>query len=260
MKVRIYINREKPHARKYLDQVTRSLKDNKIQIVRQNEDIILTCGGDGSLLKAVRASLKKKTPVLGINTGGLGFLTDIGINRLDRVVKNLKKGRYKIEERMVLECRINRQTLYALNDFVVTTSVPGRAIELLTSISGEYLCRFISDGIIIATPTGSTAYSLAASGPILKPTLNAIIISPICPHTLSVRPLVLSSDDWFEVEIGKKNKGILVADGQVHRLLQYGEKVIFKRSKHHAYLVKAHSYSFIDTLRKKMKWGGREDA
>ncbi len=260
MRVKIYINLNKPKARENLTWIKSILRKKKLIIVKKNEDMVLAFGGDGAILKAVRSVIKKKTPVLGINTGGLGFLTDIGMEKLERVLKHLKEKDYKIEERMMLECTISNRKFYALNDFVVTTNIPGRSIELLTSINNEYLCRFISDGIIVATPTGSTAYSLAASGPILKPTMEAIILSPICPHTLSVRPLVLSDDDIFEVEVGQKGEGVLVTDGQLRNQLPSGKKIIFKKSKHRAYLVKAHSHSFIETLRRKMKWGGREDA
>jgi len=260
MKVRICLNLDKPKSRTNLRCINRILKARRIKVVGCGEDMVLAFGGDGSILKAVRSVTPRKTPVLGINTGGLGFLTDIGIDELDRVVRHLVQGKYTIENRMMLECNIGPRRFYALNDFVVTTNVPGRSIELLTSIDGEYLCRFISDGIIVATPTGSTAYSLAASGPIIKPTMRAIVISPICPHTLSVRPLVLDERDVFEVQIGSKGEAVLVTDGQLRQRLTSGRKISFHKSEHQAYLVKAHSHSFIDTLRKKMKWGGREDA
>jgi len=223
-------------------------------------DFVLALGGDGTMLAAAAKYGKKGIPILGINLGGLGFLTDVTSNRLPAILSNIRNGKFRIEKRMVLRAAFGDSVLNALNDLTISTSVPGRVVEFTSTIDGEYICRFVADGIIIASPTGSTAYSLATGGPILLPHTEAIILTPIAPHTLSVRPLVLPATSKVDIEIGQKGKAILVADGQRSKEIKNGQSIRFERADYYIKLIKPLNATFFNTLKEKMKWGGREDA
>lgn len=258
-RVKIIINTKKPQARKIL-KATQRLLGEKEFIISQNPDFIIAMGGDGTLLAAAARYGKKGIPILGVNLGGLGFLTDVTLGQLPDILMAISKGNFRIEKRMVLCARFARGVFYALNDLIITTCIPGRIVEFSAVIDKEYICRFVADGIIIATPTGSTAYSLATGGPILLPHTEAIILTPISPHTLSVRPLVLPPKTGIEIEVGKKGKAILVADGQRSKLISKGQIIKFKKADYYVKLIKPIPTTFFKTLREKMKWGGREDA
>ncbi|MBN2619936.1 NAD(+)/NADH kinase [candidate division WOR-3 bacterium] len=258
-KTTIVINAHKPTAKKLLPDATRILLDHGFTVSRK-PDFVIVIGGDGTMLNAAQVYCRKEIPILGINIGGLGFLTDVTLHELPMILDQIKQGRYAIEKRMMVQATFNRSSLYALNDISIVTKIPGRAVELSATINKEHLYRFLADGIIIATPTGSTAYSLATGGPILIPSTEGLIITPIAPHTLSVRPMVLPATSVIKLKVGQKGKAILVADGQHSKMIPNGRTVIFKRAHHKVCLVKPHRITFIGTLREKMKWGGREDA
>jgi len=258
-KVGITINQKKRGFRGALKKTKELLKEKGF-IISNNPDFIIALGGDGTLLNAADVYGKRGIPILGVNLGGLGFLTDSSFDQLPQILDEVNKNRYRIEPRMVLCARFNGNHLYSLNDFTISTSIPGRVVEFSAVIGKEYVCRFIADGIIIATPTGSTAYSLATGGPILLPHTEAIILTPISPHTLSVRPLVLTPDTSLSIEIGHKGRAILVADGQRSKKVAAGCIIQFKKANYYVRLLKPLRARFFTTLREKMKWGGREDA
>ncbi len=258
-KVKIVINRKKVESARNFKLLKNILKEKNFK-VSANPDFVIALGGDGTLLAAAFIYGKRGIPILGVNAGGLGFLTDVQFSQVERVLEEIKEKRYYIERRMVIEAHYGGIRLYALNDLTICTHIPGRVVEFSARIDGEYLCRFVADGIIVATPTGSTAYSLATGGPILLPTTEAIILTPISPHTLSVRPMVLPREAQIEIQTGKKGQGILVADGQRSKLIKKGGRVLFKRAGYYVQLIKPRGTTFFNTLREKMKWGGREDA
>ncbi|MEO0136451.1 MAG: NAD(+)/NADH kinase [candidate division WOR-3 bacterium] len=256
---KLFINKKKPNARKNLA-LARQILYKKGFKISHRPDFIIALGGDGTLLSAVSESASKNIPILGINLGGLGFLTDVKFSQFSMILEAIKKNRYRIENRMMVSAKLGKEAFYALNDITVCTNVPGRVIELSARIDGEYIGRFIADGIIISTPTGSTAYSLATGGPILLPTSEGIIITPIAPHTLSVRPIVLPAHSIIELEVGKKGNAILVADGQRSKVLKAGQKIKFFRAPFYVKLIKPLNSTFFKTLKEKLKWGGREHA
>lgn len=258
-KVKIVINLKKSEARKILKQ-TRELLQRNGFLISDRPDFILAIGGDGTLLSAANLYGKKGISILGVNAGGLGFLTDVTFEQLSDTLMEIKNKKFIIEKRMVVQARFDRGILYALNDLTIVTRVPGRAVEFSAIINKEYICRFIADGIIIATPTGSTAYSLATGGPMLLPDTEAIIVTPIAPHTLSVRPIVLPPESVVEIKVGSKGKATLVADGQRTKLIRNERVIKFKKANFYIKLIKRRQTTFFSTLREKMKWGGREDA
>lgn len=258
-KVQLVVNRYKPNAEKIL-LTTKKLLSKKGFKISRKPDFIIALGGDGTLLKTAAIYANKSLPILGINLGGLGFLTDVKFSQFRHILEEIKKGRYRIEKRMLVCAQSGKEILYALNDITICTSSPGRVVEFSARIDGEYICRFVADGIIISTPTGSTAYSLATGGPILLPCSEAIIITPISPHTLSVRPIVLPAESIIEIEIGKKGKAILVADGQRSKNLKSGSNIKFKKAQIYVKLIKPLHATFFSTLKEKLKLGGREHA
>jgi len=257
-KAQIEINVHKPTAKKLLRNAKEILRHHGFTLSKK-PDFVIVIGGDGTILHAAQTYCRKKIPILGINAGGLGFLTDATLQQLPLILEQIKRKQYTIETRMMIQATVNRKQLLALNDITIVTRVPGRAVELSASINKEHLYRFLADGIIVATPTGSTAYSLATGGPILIPSTGGLIITPIAPHTLSVRPIVLPADSVIKMTVGTKGSAVLVADGQHSHIIQKGKPIIFKRARYQVKLVKPLSITFFTTLREKMKWGGRED-
>jgi NAD+ kinase len=258
-KVKIFLNHKKPNARRILRITEKLLKNNGFSL-SPNPDFIIVLGGDGTLLAAASEYGRKKIPIFGVNIGGLGFLTNVPFDALNPILKEIRRDRFAFEERMMLNAVFKSNKLYALNDITILTRLPGRAVEFSASINNEYLSRFIADGIIIATPTGSTAYSLATGGPILLPTTEAIIMTPIAPHTLSVRPLVLPASCKIVITAGEKGKALIVADGQRSKVIPPGTRIQFRKASYSIKLIKPRRTAFFSTLREKLQWGGREDA
>lgn len=257
--VRLVINKKKPDADKNL-KIAQKILNKKGFKISNKPDFVIALGGDGTLLSAVANYAHRDTPILGVNLGGLGFLTDVKFSQFRKILDEIKKNRFRIENRMMVCAELGNDLLYALNDITICTNTPGRVVEFSAKIDGEYICRFVADGIIIATPTGSTAYSLATGGPILLPSSEAIIMTPIAPHTLSVRPIVLPSDSKIEIQIGRKGNAIIVADGQRSKILKRGENIKAYKSPHYVKLIKPINSTFFKTLKEKLKWGGRENA
>jgi NAD+ kinase len=226
-------------------------------------DLIVVLGGDGTLLSIARLVERPRVPILGVNLGGLGFITEVAVDELEEVLGRILAGKYAAEKRMTLEIKVHGKTGKArkfrvLNDAVIAKGARARIIGLETYIGKEYLCTYRADGLIISTPTGSTAYSLAAGGPILYPSLGAIVLSPICPHTLTNRPIVVASKSRIHVTLRSSGDTvILTPDGQEGMRLNNGDVVEVRDYGVPVSLVKVPGRSYFEILRTKLKWGER---
>ena len=227
----------------------------------KESDVLISLGGDGTMLASARAVGEHQTPILGINLGGVGFLTEINSNDLCNALNKLKRGDYFIEKRMVLETEvegIKKLDQYGLNDVVLDKGEVARLFLLHLYLQDEFICSYSADGLIVSTPTGSTAYCLAAGGPIINPRMNAIIVSPICPHTLASRSIVFSENETLKVVVELSSRhAVLTIDGQVAFKLKSGSSVLIRKAKHSVNLVKFRDRSFYDILRTKLHWGAR---
>ncbi len=225
-------------------------------------DLLITLGGDGTLLRGARMVAPYGVPVLGINLGRLGFLTSISPEELEASLEALRRGEIILDERMVLEARAeggdgaDHGTFLALNDAVLHKGGFARVIRLAVFADGEEVGTYSADGIILSTPTGSTAYSLSAGGPIVSPSIDCIIATPICPHTLAVRPLVLPAEETVTVEVlSPSEELILTVDGQDGANLSPGDRLVVRRASSPLCLVRFPGQSFFSTLRRKLQWG-----
>lgn len=226
-------------------------------------DLLLVLGGDGTLLSVARLVGARDVPILGVNLGGLGFLTEVTLEELYQALEAVFQGTYEVTQRILLSATVHRQgeriaEYVALNDAVINKGALARMIELETHIDGQYVTTFRADGLILSTPTGSTAYSLAAGGPIVYPTLRALVMTPICPHTLNFRPLVISDAATVEIVQGSANENAyLTLDGQVGFTLRHRDVIKVVRSEHTITLLKAPGKNYFQILRAKLKWGER---
>ncbi|HSQ13239.1 MAG TPA: NAD(+)/NADH kinase [Candidatus Deferrimicrobium sp.] len=226
-------------------------------------DLIISLGGDGTLLNIAPLVERPEVPILGVNMGGLGFITEVAVDELEAILTKTLDGDYQVERRMTLEIRVigkKRRTrkFRVLNDAVITKGARSRIIDLETYVGDDYLCTYRADGLIISTPTGSTAYSLAAAGPILEPTLGAIVLAPICPHTLTNRPIVVPSNAAIRVTLRSfGDTVILIPDGQPGLRLNNGDQVEARDYGMPVSLIKIPSRSYYEILREKLKWGER---
>lgn len=227
-------------------------------------DLIVVLGGDGTLLAVARLVGGSRVPILGVNLGGLGFLTATTLGELYPALEGVFRGEYAVEERMMLAVDVRRHDegtssqYVALNDVVVTKGALGRIIDLEVSVDGQLATAYRADGLIISTPTGSTAYNLSAYGPILFPTLDAIILTPICSHTLSNRPIVLPAGVQVEVSLLSDGQDvILTIDGQVGIPLQAKDVVRVRPAASRIRLIHDPAKSYFQVLRTKLKWGER---
>jgi NAD+ kinase len=231
--------------------------------VPQGTQLVIVLGGDGTLLSAARAVGDSGIPLFAVNLGGLGFLTAITVDDIYPQLERALHGDLRIERRRTLHCELWREgrLLYeydALNDMVLTKAEIARMIDLEVQIDGHFVCVYKADGLIVATPTGSTAYSLSAGGPIVFPTVAALTITPICPHTLTHRPVVLDDESTIQVINRSGDQSTyLTIDGQVGELLKGDDYVLCRRSRHSISLIQPPNLMFFDVLRKKLKWGGR---
>ena len=226
-------------------------------------DFILTLGGDGTIFSLARAVGDRGTPILGIHLGELGFLAEVVLEdmftRLDEVVG----GDYNIQKRMVIKCIVNNgtepQTFYALNDIVVDRGKSHRLLNCELLANDDFVAKYKADGLIVATPTGSTAYSLASGGPIVMPTFGSMVVTPICPHTLTLRPIVFPDDQILEIsfpEDGEKDMALAV-DGQVNEYLKSTAKVVIQKAPYKINMVNFTDSNYFNTLRTKLGWGVR---
>jgi len=226
-------------------------------------DLLIVLGGDGTLLSVARLSRVESIPVLGINLGGLGFLTEISKEETFPVLEKIIAGDFETEQRLMLKATILRQGEIigentVLNDIVINKGVLARIIDMETYIDGAYLTTFKADGLILATPTGSTAYSLAAGGPIVYPSLNSIIVNPICPHTITNRPLVVPDTATVKVILKTTNQNVhITLDGQVGMPLQGGDVVEANKAPGYIQLIRSPYKTYFELLRTKLRWGER---
>ena len=252
-------------AEPLMDQETAGLIDIKATYTRQDiaslSDFIIVLGGDGTLLSVARVIGAKGTPILGVNLGSLGFLTEVTLEEMYPLLDEILMGQMIIDERGMIETSIFRKgkeiaKYTVLNDVVINKGALARMILMETRVGGRYLNTYRADGLIISTPTGSTAYSLSAGGPIVYPTVGAVIISPICPHTLTNRPIVVPDDATIEVTMLTENEDMLVTlDGQEGHELKHMDTVVVKKTKGTTRLILSPKKDYYQILRQKLRWG-----
>ena len=224
-------------------------------------DLMLVLGGDGTMIATARLMGDVEVPVIGVNYGGLGYLAEFPIGELFPALESILAGEFKVETRVMLTAELWRgETLVkrnrVLNDVVINKSALARIIEIEAYLNDQFVNLFRADGLIVATPTGSTAYNLSAGGPVIYPTMNAVVITPICPFTLSNRPIVVPDDSLIQVRLMTKNEEVaLTLDGQVGFPLQAGDRAVIRKSKTTFNLVQPANRNYFDVLRDKLKWG-----
>lgn len=231
---------------------------------RRQCELVFSVGGDGTLLQASHICSECDIPIIGINLGRLGFLVEISPNDFRNRLDTILGGEYRLEERILLEVSLLKdgtvdESFIACNDVTMRNKNTVRMLELDTQIDDIFLNTIHGDGLIISTPTGSTAYALASGGPLLEPTTEAILLVPICPHTLSQRPLVIDSKKVIEVTVTERyhSDAVVAIDGQITRNLERGTKIVIKRSPHKLKLVQTLEHDYFTTLRNKLMWSAK---
>ncbi|MBI5740884.1 MAG: NAD(+)/NADH kinase [Nitrospirae bacterium] len=247
----------------YVDAGTASplkIKGCPMKDIPGKADIVIVFGGDGTLLSVARLVGSLGVPILGVNLGGLGFITEVSRDEIDKEIDKVFSGEYGLEERIMLHAdvfrgrrRIVRHN--ALNDVVMNKSALSRMFELEISINGRYVSTFRADGLIISTPTGSTAHSLSAGGPILYPTLESFLMTPICPHTLTSRPIVLPDTFVLEATVKNGDDIYLTLDGQVGFPLKVKDRIKISKADYKTKFIVLHDRDYFQILRAKLKWG-----
>ncbi|HEU5458217.1 MAG TPA: NAD(+)/NADH kinase [Terracidiphilus sp.] len=223
--------------------------------------LVIVLGGDGTLLSVARIFAAAGTPILGVNLGYLGFLTEIRLSELYPTLEGWCNQCHSLEERAMLHASVCREggevtSFDALNDIVVSKSDMARMGEFSVGLEGKPVAQFRADGVIVSTPTGSTAYTLAANGPILTPDVDAMVVTPICPHLLTLRPIVVRGDALLTVRVqATPARGLLTVDGQQVHALEAGDEVHCRRSSYTVKLVRLNESSFFEALRSKLSWG-----
>ncbi len=226
-------------------------------------DVLLVLGGDGTMLNAARLAEERSIPILGVNMGGLGFLTEVRLENLYPSLERVFANDFVLDERLMLRTHIHRQGETAtqgvvLNDVVISKGTLARMIELKIAIQGRFVTNLRGDGLIVSSPTGSTAYSLSAGGPIIDPAVQSLILTPICPHTLTHRPLIVPGNVEIEVTLTSKDDGAMATlDGQVGVAITQGDTVVIQTSEHRTRLIRFPESNYYDVLREKLKWGDR---
>ena len=229
--------------------------------IASTSDLLVVLGGDGTMISTSRIAAETDVLVIGINHGGLGYLTDFRIEEMFPALKFVLEGKYEIDERVMLSVEHFRQDeLLAvgcvLNDVVINKAALARIIEIEISLDNLFVNSFRADGLIVSTPTGSTAYNLSAGGPIVYPSMNAVVLTPICPFTLTNRPIVVPDNSVIELRLKNENEGVvLTLDGQVGYSMQATDLVVVRKSKATLNLVQPPNRNYFDVLRNKLKWG-----
>jgi len=262
----IYSNERKDPTGEYLEKTIKfleeALPEAKLKRVLDKEDmepfdLLLVLGGDGTLLSAARLSYGFNVPLLGVNIGYLGFMTGVDLNGLKNALVNIDNGNYKIEDRMMLTASLlfegKEKSYNALNDIVIHKGALGNIIYFELYVDNDFANSYRGDGIIITTPTGSTAYNLSASGSIMYPTVEAIGVTAICPHTFGIRNLILSSNQEVKINIGKGDENFFLSiDGQVNLGISEDTEVIIKKAEWPTKILRLDDYDYFDVLRKKL--------
>ena len=221
----------------------------------KHSDLLITFGGDGTLLSVARHA-PPDVPILGVNMGTLGFLTEVRVEEFPDTLEHVLAGDFQAEERMTFDVSVGERSYRVLNDATLNKSALARIVEMRVTVSGAFVSNFRADGLIVATPTGSTAYNLSAGGPIIHPTMSAIVITPICPHMLTNRPIVLPDTLDVEIRIAESNQEIvLTLDGQEGLPITAQDCVRVRKSTNSVKLVRTGEKSYFDVLRAKLKWG-----
>lgn len=245
------------------------IKDSKSfnhQIIQSAEDFykidfLLCLGGDGTMLSAARAVGHRKTPLLGIHLGKLGFMAEVTVENMFKRLDLVAGGNYGLQGRMVLKCEVYNgkkpKVFYALNDFVIDRGKSNRILTMHLLANNNFVAEYRADGLIVSTPTGSTAYSLSSGGPIVMPLLKAIVITPICPHTLTLRPIVMPEDRSIEIKfpMDDGNDFALAVDGQITVYLDIHSKVFIQKAPFEINMIEFEDINYFQTLRRKMGWG-----
>jgi NAD+ kinase len=252
----VLVNEEAAHTLTY---------DRKFELehVGEGADLIVVLGGDGTLLGVSRHARGKQVPILGVNLGGLGFLTEISVEELPSMIEQILENHFEVSKRAMLDVSVKRAgaevfQFTILNDAVITKDALARIIDIEAYVDDEYLTTYKADGLILSTPTGSTGYSLSAGGPILYPSMPNIIITPICPHMLTNRPILVPGDGVIRAVLrSHEERVILTLDGQIGFPLEYGDEVLVRRSALSVNLVKSATRGYFEVLRTKLKWGER---
>ncbi|MDD5156943.1 NAD(+)/NADH kinase [Sulfurimonas sp.] len=221
-------------------------------------DFLITIGGDGTLLSTVRKSFEFNIPILGIHAGNLGFLADLSIEQLDSFVKKMLKGEYRIDERAILEVTVVKESkkvkMYAFNDVVLTRTSVSNMIHIETLIDSKSFNTYYGDGVIVSTPTGSTAYNLSAGGPVLFPMTDVFALTPICPHSFTQKPIVLPGKFAIELRASEEN-ALIIIDGQDMHELGLGESIYIKLASKTVKLIHKEEFNYFDVLKEKLGWG-----
>lgn len=232
------------------------------ETMSHESELIIVVGGDGTLLNAARSLAHTSVPLIGINLGRLGFLTDVSPDMLTTCMDEILGGHYREEERFLLHASILRNgehisDSYAFNDVVMHKWDIARMIELDTYIDGKYVSTMRADGLIVSTPTGSTAYALSGGGPIIQSNLDAVVLVPICPHTMTNRPIVVDANSRIEVIVGTNHQAQVTCDGQINLGLVADDRVVIQKHPTPVRLIHPPTYDYFEILRAKLRWGGR---
>jgi NAD+ kinase len=278
-RIGIFVKKGAPGALDVVRALLTCLSDRKLKIYVEKEaaavlgikgyesgsipsktDLIIVFGGDGTLLSVARLVGRMSVPLLGVNLGGLGFITELSRDEICSDISSILSGEYTYEERIMLQADVFRRGKkvkrhIALNDVVINKSALARMINLDIRVRGQYAVTMRADGLIISTPTGSTAYSLSAGGPILYPTLESFLVTPICPHTLTIRPIVLPDDFVLDILIRGGKDLYLTLDGQEGSSLKVNDKVRVQKADYKTKFLHLHDRDYFRVLRTKLKWG-----
>ncbi|HQU84063.1 MAG TPA: NAD(+)/NADH kinase [Pyrinomonadaceae bacterium] len=233
----------------------------KTEKFKNEADLLVVLGGDGTMISTARLTGKRETLVLGINYGSLGYLTEFRIEEMYSALESILEGNYETHSRLMLDVEHLRggerlASGRVLNDVVINKAVLARIIEIEVNLNNQFVNDFRADGLIVSTPTGSTAYNLSAGGPIVYPTMNAVILTPICPFTLTNRPIVMPDDAEINLRLKNESDGVvLTLDGQIGYSMQVGDTVSIRKSETNFNLVQPPNRNYFDVLRNKLKWG-----
>ncbi|QKE29567.1 inorganic polyphosphate/ATP-NAD kinase [Arcobacter acticola] len=232
-----------------------SLKGIPLNDLCRKVDFLISVGGDGTLLSVVRKSFKYDKPVLGINLGTLGFLTDISMEQLPSFIKDLKNNIYKIDNRMMVEGSVNLNKFVAFNDIVISRKSISSMIKISAKIDGKHFNSYDGDGVIVSTPTGSTAYNLSVGGPIVYPLTEAFIVTPVAPHSLTQRPLVMPADFEIEFKIIDNQGAVVIVDGQDIYEVEQNQSIKIKIASKKAKMIHRVQRNYFEVLNEKLRWG-----
>lgn len=218
-------------------------------------DYIFSLGGDGTFLNTARIVSNKNIPILGVNLGRLGFFSEVSPDEIKDFIQKLLQNKFRITEQVIIESITEGQTLFGLNDIVIDKSDSIRMIETETFYNGEKIVKCVSDGIIVSTPAGSTGYSLSCNGPIVNPASKVFLITPISPHTLNVRPIVVPDDGEIKIRIHQKGKARITSDGQTTSIIDSPSEIVLSKAEYTIKVIKKVNTTYFNTLKKKLFWG-----